>query len=112
MWDFQRESIHRKPELYCYVTDETISNLGTIKEADLEAVMACEPDVIFIGGRLSKSYDALSDPISTPMIEQRPSLPRTLKPPLVHRPTMAFLPSANAFSVSIRLSNPPISAAT
>ena len=43
------------------MTDETISNLGTIKEADLEAVMACEPDVIFIGGRLSKSYDALSE---------------------------------------------------
>ena len=47
--------------LQSYVTDETISNLGTIKEADLEAVMACEPDVIFIGGRLSKSYDALSE---------------------------------------------------
>lgn len=44
-----------------YVTDENISNLGTIKEADLEAVMACEPDVIFIGGRLSSSYDALSE---------------------------------------------------
>lgn len=26
-----------------YVTDETVENLGTIKEADLEAVMACEP---------------------------------------------------------------------
>ena len=39
----------------------TIANLGTIKEADLEAVMACEPDVIFIGGRLSASYDALSE---------------------------------------------------
>lgn len=44
-----------------YVTDEAVANLGTIKEADLEAVMACEPDVIFIGGRLSKSYDALSE---------------------------------------------------
>ena len=38
-----------------------IANLGTIKEADLEAVMACEPDVIFIGGRLASSYDALSE---------------------------------------------------
>ena len=47
--------------LQSYVTDANISNLGTIKEADLEAVMACEPDVIFIGGRLSKSYDALSE---------------------------------------------------
>ena len=38
-----------------------IANLGTIKEADLEAVMACDPDVIFIGGRLATSYDALSE---------------------------------------------------
>ena len=44
-----------------YVNDENIANLGTIKEADLEAVMACEPDVIFIGGRLASSYDALSE---------------------------------------------------
>lgn len=44
-----------------YVEDDSILPLGTIKEADLESVMACEPDVIFIGGRLSKSYDALSE---------------------------------------------------
>ncbi len=44
-----------------YVTNESIENLGTIKEADMEAVMACEPDIIFIGGRLSASYDALSE---------------------------------------------------
>lgn len=43
------------------VTDEEVANLGTIKEADMEAVMACEPDIIFIGGRLSASYDALSE---------------------------------------------------
>ena len=43
-----------------YINDE-IDNLGTIKEADLEAGMACEPDVIFIGGRLASSYDALSE---------------------------------------------------
>ena len=43
-----------------YISDD-IANLGTIKEADLEAVMACEPDVIFIGGRLASSYDALSE---------------------------------------------------
>lgn len=47
--------------LQSYVTKDTIENLGTIKEADLEAVMASEPDVIFIGGRLSASYDALSE---------------------------------------------------
>ena len=43
-----------------YINDD-IANLGTIKEADLEAVMASEPDVIFIGGRLASSYDALSE---------------------------------------------------
>ena len=47
--------------LQSYVTDENVANLGTIKEADLEAVMASEPDIIFIGGRLSSSYDALSE---------------------------------------------------
>lgn len=44
-----------------YTTADGVEQLGTIKEADLEAVMACEPDIIFIGGRLSKSYDALSE---------------------------------------------------
>lgn len=44
-----------------YTVNEEIKNLGTIKEADLEAVMACDPDVIFIGGRLAGSYDALSE---------------------------------------------------
>lgn len=43
-----------------YINDD-IAELGTIKEADLEAVMACDPDVIFIGGRLATSYDALSE---------------------------------------------------
>ena len=43
-----------------YINNDIV-NLGTIKEADLEAVMACEPDIIFIGGRLSASYDALSE---------------------------------------------------
>jgi iron complex transport system substrate-binding protein len=33
-----------------------IVNLGTVKTADLEKVAACEPDVIFIGGRLASVY--------------------------------------------------------
>ena len=37
-----------------------ILNLGSVKTADLEQVAICEPDIIFIGGRLSASYDALS----------------------------------------------------
>lgn len=44
-----------------YVDNEEVANLGTIKEADLEAVMECDPDVIFIGGCLASSYDALSE---------------------------------------------------
>ena len=46
--------------LQSYIRDN-VASLGTIKEADLEAVMSCEPDVIFIGGRLASSYDALSE---------------------------------------------------
>ena len=37
-----------------------ILNLGSVKTADMEQVAICEPDIIFIGGRLSASYDALS----------------------------------------------------
>ncbi len=44
-----------------YITDDSIVNLGTLKEASLEAVMECEPDVIFIGGRLSSFYDEFSE---------------------------------------------------
>lgn len=47
--------------LLSYAQNTELKKLGTIKEADLEAVMECEPDVIFIGGRLSASYDALSE---------------------------------------------------
>ena len=36
-----------------------IMNLGTVKTADLEKVAACEPDIIFIGGRLSSVYKDL-----------------------------------------------------
>lgn len=36
-----------------------IMNLGTVKTADLEKVAACNPDIIFIGGRLSSVYTDL-----------------------------------------------------
>ena len=68
-----------------YVTDESISNLGTIKEADLEAVMACEPDVIFIGGRLSKSYDALSEIAPVVYLATDTAALITLMPALMRR---------------------------
>ena len=37
-------------------SEGSIMNLGTVKTADLEKVAACEPDVIFIGGRLASVY--------------------------------------------------------
>ena len=40
-------------------SDGAIMNLGTVKTADLEKVAACEPDIIFIGGRLSSIYGDL-----------------------------------------------------
>ena len=42
-------------------SDGVIANLGTVKTADLEQVAISEPDIIFIGGRLSESYEALSE---------------------------------------------------
>ena len=36
-------------------------NTGTVKEVDFEALMALEPEVIFIGGRLAAQYDKLSE---------------------------------------------------
>lgn len=44
-----------------YTEKKDVTILGTIKEADLEAVMSCEPDIIFIGGRLSAYYDDLCE---------------------------------------------------
>lgn len=44
-----------------YTEKEGVTILGNIKEADLEAVMSCEPDIIFIGGRLSSIYDDLNE---------------------------------------------------
>ena len=44
-----------------YTEKEGVTILGNIKEADLEAVMSCEPDIIFIGGRLSAYYDDLNE---------------------------------------------------
>lgn len=38
-----------------------ILNLGSVKTADLEQVAISAPEVIFIGGRLAASYDALSE---------------------------------------------------
>lgn len=42
-----------------YGEDEKVKNAGTVKEVDMEALMEAQPDVIFIGGRLSSQYEAL-----------------------------------------------------
>ena len=47
--------------LQSYVTEDAVANLGSIKEADMEALMECEPELIFMGGRMSDSYDAFSE---------------------------------------------------
>ena len=44
-----------------YAEDGAITNLGNLKEVDMEALNSLEPDVIFIGGRLSAEYDNLSE---------------------------------------------------
>ena len=44
-----------------YAEDPAITNLGSLKEVDMEALNSLEPDVIFIGGRLSAEYDNLSE---------------------------------------------------
>lgn len=44
-----------------YMTDPNASNIGTIKEPDMEAVATAEPDIIFIGGRLPSYYDQLAE---------------------------------------------------
>lgn len=43
-----------------YVDDKNVINIGTAKELDMEKLIASEPDVIFIGGRMQERYDELS----------------------------------------------------
>lgn len=42
-----------------YLANDDLANLGTVKEADLEALLESEPEVIFIGGRMAAMYDEL-----------------------------------------------------
>lgn len=44
-----------------YMDTAKIPNLGTIKNPNLEKIMAVEPDVIFAGLRLFRNYDALNE---------------------------------------------------
>jgi len=44
-----------------YFNNEEIANTGTLHEVDMEELIALEPDIIFIGGRMAEQYDALSE---------------------------------------------------
>lgn len=46
--------------LTSYNENKDIANLGSVKEVDMEALNSLQPDVIFIGGRLSSEYEELS----------------------------------------------------
>lgn len=52
-------------EHYSPNNNKNIANIGTVKKADMEALYAAEPDIIFIGGRLSASYNELSKVATT-----------------------------------------------
>lgn len=47
------------PYLQSYNDDLPI--VGSVKTPDLEAVMACEPDLILMGGRMAEYYDDLNE---------------------------------------------------
>lgn len=49
--------------------DDSYGNTGTVKEPDLEAIHALEPDVIFMAGRMEDYYDELSEIAPTIYIE-------------------------------------------
>lgn len=51
-----------------YKDDETVADLGTLKEVNIEKVNELKPDLIIIGGRMSDSYDQLSKIAPTVMI--------------------------------------------
>ena len=51
------------------VNSDGVAQCGTVKEADMEAIMGCEPDVIFTGGRMSKVYGDLTEIAPTCLIK-------------------------------------------
>lgn len=47
--------------LKSYAEKDGVAVVGTVKTPDLEAIMACEPDVIFMAGRAAEYYDDLCE---------------------------------------------------
>lgn len=46
---------------YIQSYNEALPIVGSVKTPDLEAVMACEPDLILMGGRMVEYYDELNE---------------------------------------------------
>ena len=46
---------------YIQSYNEDLPIVGSVKTPDLEAVMACEPDMILMGGRMAEYYDQLNE---------------------------------------------------
>ena len=46
---------------YIQSYNENLPIVGSVKTPDLEAVMACEPDLILMGGRMAEYYDQLNE---------------------------------------------------
>lgn len=46
---------------YIQSYNEALPIVGSVKTPDLEAVMACEPDLILMGGRMAEYYDELNE---------------------------------------------------
>ena len=45
--------------LSAYKDKDGITNVGSVKTPSLEDIMACEPDIIFMGGRMAEYYEDL-----------------------------------------------------
>lgn len=43
-----------------YFDNKNIAHIGSVKEVDIEKLLAAEPEIIFIGSRLASKYDELS----------------------------------------------------
>lgn len=43
-----------------YKNDESVANLGTLVEVNLESINELQPDLIILGGRLAESYESIS----------------------------------------------------
>lgn len=55
--------------LKSYTEEETIADMGSVKEVDMEALNSIQPDLIIIGGRLAAEYENLSKIAPTVLVK-------------------------------------------